>query len=80
MKYLNKIIFINSANIPYAEISVDGGYCMTADPHINNWLHCNAVILFQEEESKKHIVRITIPEEDRNKKFTNIGIGYVQNR
>ena len=25
MKYLNKIIFINSANIPYAEISVDGG-------------------------------------------------------
>ena len=24
MKYLNKIIFINSANIPYAEISVDG--------------------------------------------------------
>lgn len=23
MKYLNKIIFINSANIPYAEISVD---------------------------------------------------------
>ena len=25
-----------------AEISVDGGYCMTADPHINNWLPCNA--------------------------------------
>lgn len=24
MKYLNKIIFINSANIPYAEIAVDG--------------------------------------------------------
>ena len=24
MKYLNKIIFVNSANIPYAEISVDG--------------------------------------------------------
>ena len=61
-----------------AEISVDGGYCMTADPHINNWLHCNAVILFQEEESKKHIVRITIPEEDRNKQFTILGFGYVQ--
>ena len=51
---------------------------MTADPHINNWLHCNAGILFQEEESKKHIVRITIPEEDRNKQFTILGFGYVQ--
>ena len=30
MKYLNKIIFINSANIPYAEISVDGNVHFTA--------------------------------------------------
>lgn len=29
MKYLNKIIFINSANIPYAEISVDGNVHFT---------------------------------------------------
>ena len=36
---------------------------LTADPHINNWLHCNAVILFQEEESKKQYrVELTIPE------------------
>ena len=31
MKYLNKIIFINSANIPYAEISVDGNVHFTGD-------------------------------------------------
>ena len=36
-----------------AEISVDGGYCMTADPHINNWLHCNAVILFLYGKSER---------------------------
>ena len=51
---------------------------MTADPHINNWLHCNAVILFQEEESKETYREITIPEEDRNKQFTILGFGYVQ--
>ena len=51
---------------------------MTADPHINNWLHCNAVILFQEEESKKHIVRITIPEEDMDNSLRFLDSGYVQ--
>lgn len=29
MKYLNKVIFINSANIPYAEIAVDGNVHFT---------------------------------------------------
>ena len=29
MRFLNKIIFINSANIPYAEISVDGNVHFT---------------------------------------------------
>lgn len=29
MKYLNKIIFVNSANISYAEISVDGNVHFT---------------------------------------------------
>ena len=29
MKYLNRIIFINSANIPYAEISVYGNVNFT---------------------------------------------------
>ena len=31
MRYLNKIVFINSAHIPYAEIKLDG-----------NVLHCSA--------------------------------------
>lgn len=29
MKFLNKVIFINSANIPYAEIAVDGNVHFT---------------------------------------------------
>ena len=36
MKYLNKIIFINSANIPYAEISVDGNVHFTGTQGVGN--------------------------------------------
>lgn len=50
---------------------------MTADPHINNWQHCNAMIVFNEDESADHTVRIEVAEEDRDKKFTILGFGYV---
>ncbi len=33
-----------------ADVFVDGHYKMTADPRINGWIHCNAVILFSETE------------------------------
>ena len=56
---------------------VNDVYCMTADPHKNNWLHCNAVLLFWETESRSHKVRIAVTEEDRNKKFTILGFGYT---
>ena len=60
-----------------ADVFVNDVYCMTADPHKNNWLHCNAVLLFWETESRSHKVRITVTEEDQNKKFTILGFGYT---
>ena len=34
----------------YLDVLVDGEFRFTADPHVNNWLHCNAVLVFQEKE------------------------------
>ena len=55
---------------------VDGERRMTADPHINNCRHL-PMIVFNEDESADHTVRIEVAEEDRDKKFTILGFGYV---
>ena len=65
-------------NVGKAKVYVDGDYCLTADPHINNWQHCNAVILFVEKERKEHKIRIEIAEEDLEKQFTILGFGFVE--
>ena len=64
-------------NVGKAKVYVDGEYHFTADPHINNWQHCNAVIIFNNKTSENHVVRIEIEEEDRDKQFTILGFGYV---
>ena len=64
-------------NVGKAKVYVDGEYHFTADPHINNWQHCNAVIIFNNKTSENHVVRIEIAEEDRDKQFTILGFGYV---
>ena len=51
---------------------------LKAIPHINNWQHCNAVILFVEKERKEHKIRIEIAEEDLEKQFTILGFGFVE--
>ena len=73
------LIFKDSGemDVGKANVFVNDVYCMTADPHKNNWLHCNAVLLFWETESRSHKVRIAVTEEDRNKKFTILGFGYT---
>lgn len=73
------LIFKDSGEVDVgkAYVDVDGERRMTADPHINNWLHCNAMIVFNEDESADHTVRIEVAEEDRDKKFTILGFGYV---
>lgn len=73
------LVFKDSGEVDVgkAKVFVDGEYCLTADPHINNWQHCNAVLLFQEKESMKHQIRIEMDEKDTEKKFTILGFGYV---
>lgn len=61
-----------------AEVFVDGEKKLTADPHINGWIHCNPVILLQEETAKKHVVRIQMAAGDEKKEFTILGFGYVE--
>ena len=60
-----------------ADIYVDGKYFKTADPHINNWNHCNPIILYQEERVREHTIEIKMAEGDEEKCFTILGFGYT---
>lgn len=73
------LIFKDSGEVDVgkAEVFVDGAHVLTADPHLNNWQHCNAAILFNNENSEEHTVKIEIAKEDIDKKFTILGFGYV---
>ena len=56
MKHLNKIIFINSANIPYAEISVDGNVHFTGTQGVGKSTVLRALLFFYLTSSlKKHV-------------------------
>jgi len=46
MKYLNKIIFVNSANIPYAEITVDGNVHFTGTQGVGKSTVLRALLFF----------------------------------
>ena len=61
-----------------AHVFVDGEMVLTADPHRNGWVHCNPVILFEKDIAEEHVVKICMAEEDRDKKFTILGFGYVE--
>lgn len=61
-----------------ADVVIDGRKIMTADPHVNGWTHCNAVILLQENETEEHVVRIQMAQGDEDKRFTILGFGYVE--
>lgn len=61
-----------------ADVYVDGTKKLTADPHINGWVHVNPVILIQEKETAEHVVRVQMAEGDEEKNFTILGFGYVE--
>lgn len=61
-----------------AEVFVDGNKVMDADPLKVGWTHCNAVILFNEKESKSHLIEIKMADGNENKKFTILGFGAVE--
>ncbi len=53
MKYLNKIIFINSANIPYAEISVDGNVHFTGTQGVGKSTILRALLFFYNADKQR---------------------------
>lgn len=53
MKYLNKIIFINSANIPYAEISVDGNVHFTGTQGVGKSTILRALLFFYNADKRR---------------------------
>lgn len=52
MKYLNKIIFIYSANIPYAEISVDGNVHFTGTQGVGKSTLLRALLFFYNADTQ----------------------------
>ena len=71
------LVFKDSAYASHgvAEVFVDDKLILEADPHINGWTHCNAVVLLNEEKSARREVRISMKEGHEDKKFTILGFG-----
>ena len=65
-------------DVAKADIYADGAYVRTFDPHEIGWLHTNPLLIFDEAESEEHTVRIEITPDDRDKKCTILGFGYVE--
>ncbi|MNW61964.1 hypothetical protein D3C74_400610 [compost metagenome] len=65
-----------SAEFGKANIYVDGALVITADPHENNWTHCNPVILYHNVVSAEHTIEISMAPGDEDKCFTILGFGY----
>lgn len=66
---------VNSAKV---SVKVDGKEVLVADPREVGWTHCNAQILFSEEESKEHLVELAPVAGDEDKLFTILGFGFVE--
>ena len=73
------LVFKDSAanHVGKAEVYVDGELCLVADPRINGWTHCNALIVFRERERKLYHVEVRMRKGDEEKDFTILGFGYV---
>ncbi len=74
------LVFKDSGSSQFGKalVRVDGQAVLTADPHANNWTHCNAMILFNEAEAREHLIEITMASGDEDKQFTILGFGVVQ--
>ncbi|OWA37313.1 acyl-CoA thioesterase [Saccharibacillus sp. O16] len=74
------LIFKDSGSPEFgrAEVYVDGRLHKVADPHLNNWTHCNTVILFQEQAAAEHEIEIRMASGDEQLTFTVLGFGYTE--
>lgn len=66
---------VNSAKV---KVCVDGKEVLIADPREVGWTHCNAQILFSEEESKERLIELSVLPGDEDKLFTILGFGFVE--
>lgn len=60
-----------------ANIWVDGQLVKVVDPQAIKWTHCHVVILYNEQQSRKHTVEIGMSAEQEGKRFTILGFGFV---
>lgn len=74
------MVFKDSADLDAAKanVYVDGKFVRTADPRENGWVHCNPIIIIDENDSVNHTVRVQIDDNDIQKKFTILAFGYVE--
>ena len=74
------LIFKDSGSSSFgrAKVWVDGKEVLTADPHVNGWLHCNPVICLRHAKHGRHQVEIRMEEGEQEKAFTILGFGYVE--
>lgn len=67
MRYLNKIIFINSATIPYAEIQLDGNIHFIGTQGVGKSTILRAILYFYNADSR----RLGIPKGPTSKNFAD---------
>ena len=62
MRYLNKVIFLNSAHVPYAEIKVDGNVHFIGTQGVGKSTLLRAILFFYNADK----LRLGIPKEKKN--------------
>ena len=62
MRYLNKVIFLNSAHVPYAEVKVDGNVHFIGTQGVGKSTLLRAVLFFYNADK----LRLGIPKEKKN--------------
>lgn len=73
------LLYKDTANSQFApvEIYVNGILARTADPHENNWTHCNSLVIFRGENAREHEIEIKMSPGNDTKSFTILGFGYT---
>ena len=72
MRFLNKIIFINSASIPYSEIKLDGNIHFIGTQGVGKSTILRAILYFYNADSRK----LGIPKGPTAKSFVDWYLGY----
>ncbi len=74
------VIFKDSSSPDFgkADIYDNDKFLFTMDPHKVGWVHCHAKLVFNDQESEDHTIRIRMTSGDEDKKFTVLGFGAVK--